>query len=266
MVSALNQITAGSRRRTRVYDTTNLTNLIAYLEEYLVPIGTVIAKFTQTSPGPAWIRIAGQQLSKADYPELYADIGGMFGETSTTFGLPDAANSYLAGAGVAAAGAVFGSNSVALTVDQMPGHGHGITDPGHDHNFTGAAHSHGITDPGHSHGVTDPGHDHGVTDPGHSHDVDEAAASADAGTGGDVASAVAGGATSTETTGITVDSNTTGITVDSDVTGVTVDSATADGTISSDVTGVSIQNTGGGEAFDNRPLSIGVHYFIKARS
>ncbi|PRH10970.1 hypothetical protein [Burkholderia multivorans] len=50
-------------------------------------------------------------------------------------------------------GGQFAVDGHALTVAEMPSHGHGVSDPGH---------SHGVRDPGHSHGVNDPGHAHGV--------------------------------------------------------------------------------------------------------
>ncbi|MBU9440006.1 hypothetical protein KTE91_33595 [Burkholderia multivorans] len=48
-------------------------------------------------------------------------------------------------------GGQFAVDGHALTVGEMPSHGHGVSDPGH---------SHGVSDPGHSHGVNDPGHAH----------------------------------------------------------------------------------------------------------
>ncbi|MBU9549948.1 hypothetical protein KTE50_15485 [Burkholderia multivorans] len=48
-------------------------------------------------------------------------------------------------------GGQFAVDGHALTVAEMPSHGHGVSDPGH---------SHGVSDPGHSHGVNDPGHNH----------------------------------------------------------------------------------------------------------
>lgn len=231
-----------SRRKTRNYDLTNLAVLIPYFEENLSPIGTIIPKITPTTPGDTWVRINGQALSKADYPQLYADIGGTFGETADTFNLPDLTDTYLIGAG-ASAGSIVGANQVTLTVDQIPAHNHTVTDPGHGHT---------ATSPPHSHTVTDPGHTHTITDPGHTHTSGEVGATGTAGAD----SGVTAGNTGSSTTGITVDSATTGVTVDNATATVAVDSAT---------TGVTIGDTGGGQAFDNRPRSIEVYYFIKAR-
>ncbi|WP_080425297.1 hypothetical protein [Burkholderia ubonensis] len=52
-------------------------------------------------------------------------------------------------------GGTFNVDGHALTVAEMPSHGHGVFDPGH---------SHGVSDPGHNHGVNDPGHLHGAID------------------------------------------------------------------------------------------------------
>lgn len=93
--------------------------------------------------------------------------------------------------------------------------------------------------PVHSHGVTDPGHIHSVTDPGHDH-VDEISGShvelIDMGLD-TVPSYDPTARTSTETTGITIDSATTGVT---------------------------IQDTGGGQPFDNRPAFFQARYIIRA--
>ena len=235
-----------SRRRTRNYDVTNIGLLADYLEEYLVPVGSVISKFTTTSPGDAWVQVDGQSLLKSEYPDLYADIGGTFGETATHFNLPDLSDSYLVGEGVLAAAATGGANSINLTTGQLPSHNHAITDPGHTHTFTGSPHGHTVTDTGHS---------HGITDPGHTHSSDQDGGAADTATGSDETTASAG------TTG----SATTGVSVDNATTGVTVDNATAGGSNSSETTGISLADTGNGDSIDNRPQSIAVYYFMKAK-
>lgn len=218
-----------NRRRTRNYDIGNTGLVIDYLQEYLTPIGTVIAKISDNSPGDMWLKVENQWLSKTDYADLYADIGGQFGETDDTFRLPNMDDCYLIGAGTDSAGQSVGANDLTLTESQIPSHTHGVTDPGHTHTFTGTPHS------------------HTVTDPGHTHAVDHAGASADAATGSDEATAESGGTSGSATTG------------------VTVDQATAGGTNQSATTGVTVGSTGGGQSFDNRPKSVVMHYFIKAR-
>lgn len=217
-----------TRRQTRTYDVSSVGNLIAYLEGYLTPVGSIIAKLSSTVPGDGWLLADGRALNKATYDALYAEIGGAFGETASTFNLPDLTDTYLVGAGAIAGRATGGANSITLTVGQMPAHGHAVTDPGHTHAFTGTPHSHGVTDPGHTHTA---GVDGGATD---------------AAAGGDVA---------------TVDGGSTG----SATTGVSVDSETAGGSNASNTTGITIGDAGSGDSIDNRPSSIGVFYFIKVQ-
>lgn len=215
-----------SRRRTRNYDVTNIGILASYLEEYLVPIGTLVAKLTTTTPGPAWIRVEGQALSKVDYPDLYDEIGAMFGETAATFNLPNPSGAYLSGATTDTAGGIVGSNETTLTIDQMPAH---------DHNFA---------DPGHTHVATSPPHTHGITDPGHAHAVGSSGA---VGTAGPDTGLIAGNSGSS-------------------VTGLTIDNSAASVSVQSVAAGVTVDSQGGGATIDNRPRSIAVHYFIKART
>lgn len=204
-----------------------VTELIAELESTVFPVGMVGSTFSATEPS-GWKFLNGQALDQDDFAELYAVIGNTFGGTSTTFNLPDLTDKGLIGAGTISLKGTGGSNSLTLTVAQLPAHSHAVTDAGH---------THGVTDAGHSHGVTDPGHDH----------TDETTGSegVQSGAGATVADYDAAGATSSDTTGITVDSATTGLTVDSAATGISVDS------------------TGSGDAIDTTPASIGVNWMIK---
>jgi microcystin-dependent protein len=217
------------RRRTRTYDTpSDYSQIVDYLRDFLVPVGSVVQKFSSKSPGEAYLLISGQSLVKADYPDLYDDIGGMFGEDELTFNLPPAEDVYLIGAGAVAAGQTIGANSFQLTVGQLPEHNHEITDPGHSHAFTADAHGHTVTDPGHSHGS-----------------IRSLAA----------AKSAAGANYNTIQAGNT----------DSATTGISVDDETVTGSNANNTTGITIANKGDGQAIDNRPKSIAVYYFIKAR-
>ena len=90
--------TAGKRRRSRNYDAgSDIEDLTNYLLEYMGPVGTVIVKLSINTPGDAWVLAAGQALSKVDYADLYADIGGAFGENATTFNIPDFTGRKIAG-------------------------------------------------------------------------------------------------------------------------------------------------------------------------
>lgn len=258
-MSSLSQSVTTSRRKTRTYDVTDIAALVSYLEEYLTPIGTVIQKLTDTSPGPAWVLMDGRSLSKTEYPDLYAEllpliVSGALSETASTFTIPDGEDTYLTGVGVLGEGETAGANSLTLSVDQMPSHGHTLNESPHGHTFSGTPHNHAITDPGHGHGLTDPGHDHDVAFNGVS--TTTAGGASDRLTSFDLAGTFSTGQTSTETTGVTVNSGTTG---------VTVANGTAGGTIGTGTTGITMDAAGGGQAVDNRPKSLAVHHFIKAR-
>ncbi len=54
----------------------------------VTPPGAVVASYAATATG--WLPLDGQAVSKRDYAALYAVIGGAYGETATTFNLPDA--------------------------------------------------------------------------------------------------------------------------------------------------------------------------------
>lgn len=192
-----------------------------------VPVGTLRA-YLGTGTPDGYLKLDGSAVSKAKYSELFAVIGGGYGETATTFTLPNMTGATLIGAGSIALGALGGSNSVTLTVAQLPSHGH---------TFTGIPHGHTVTDPGHTHGITDPGHTH----------TDETTGSETVmmGAGAIVADYNVAGVTSSATTGVTVDSATTGL---------TVDDATATGTIGA---------TGSGDPIDTTPRALAVSWLIK---
>lgn len=208
-----------------------------------VRTGTIRTTFEDKEP-LGWKRLNGQTLSKSKYPGLYEIFGDEFGSTAATFNLPDATNRVLVGAGSIALAQYGGSAEVTLTPDNLPSHGHGVTDPGHSHN---------VTDPGHSHSITDPTHSHGITDPGHTHSAANANDTVNVANGGGKRSANSG-TTGGSTTGITVDGAETGITVDSGETGVTVDSGT---------TGLTVNKTGGDQPFSILPLGVGVTVLVK---
>lgn len=238
-----------SRRRTRTYDTPseNTQAVIDAIAALLVPAGTFIPTALSEEPeGGAWKLCNGQALSKADYPRLYAAFGSRFGETDTTFNLPDMSGRAVMGVGPSLTlGGLAGQAKVTLSIAQMPRHGHAVTDPGHTHVFTGTPHSHTVTDPGHS---------HTVTDPGHAHSVDEAGGTADAATGTDEVTAQGGGTSGNATTGVSIDTA---------MTGVSVDDATAGGSNASSQTGISIGETGNGQPVDITPPVIGVNWLVR---
>lgn len=64
---------------------------------YAVPVGTILP-FAGSSIPAGWLECAGQVLSRATYPDLFAAIGTTYGAaTSETFNLPDLRGEFLRG-------------------------------------------------------------------------------------------------------------------------------------------------------------------------
>lgn len=97
-----------------------------------VPIGVGMDWFTETAPDN-WMLCRGQAISRTDYAELFAVIGTTYGigNGSTTFNLPDFRGRV--GVGKTTNGTFanlngkIGTETVTLTENQMPRHGHGAT-------------------------------------------------------------------------------------------------------------------------------------------
>jgi microcystin-dependent protein len=201
--------------------------LVTRVELGNAPSAAVLRYAGSTEPA-GWLLCNGQAVSKSTYANLYTIIGGTYGETSTTFNVPDYRNRIGMGAGsTVPLGGTAGATTATLSIANLP------------------AHSHGVTDPGHSHAVDDPGHAHTVDDPGHTHSTGQPVGAVDSGTGTDTTSATSG-TTGSSTTGVTVESATTGLEVN-------------DGT-----TGIEIQDTGSGQSFSIVPPVVGVNWIIKA--
>lgn len=110
-------------------------------------------KFTasRTPPG-GWLLCDGRAVGRGVYAALFAAIGTDAGpgDGSSTFNIPDLRGCVPMGAGQGPGltprvnGQRLGAEVHALSVEQMPSHGHSVYDPGH---------AHAVADPGHGHGL-----------------------------------------------------------------------------------------------------------------
>lgn len=106
------------------------------------PTGTVAMWIAPTIPD-GWLRLNGDALLEADYPELFALIGYTYGGGSGTFVLPNLGGySPMGASGFIALMETKGNTNVQITQDNLPDVDFPVTDP---------THSHAKTDPGHSH-------------------------------------------------------------------------------------------------------------------
>jgi len=64
-----------------------------------MPIGSILMWPTEVLPSPHWLLAMGQTLNVADYPELYAVLGGRYGEDTVaeTFNVPDYRGQFIRG-------------------------------------------------------------------------------------------------------------------------------------------------------------------------
>jgi microcystin-dependent protein len=155
-----------------------------------IPAGATITNVNSSTQ----ITLSANATASGTVTLVVAPHGGV---TSTNFQVPDFRGQVIIGAGSGAGltsrvsgSYVGGSETVALSIANLPSHSHTAT-------------------------VTDPGHNHGITDPGHNHVVSLNAANYAQGGGSGVV--IGGGSTEYNTansiTGISINSRTTGVTV-----------------------------------------------------
>lgn len=111
-------------------------------------IGEVILYAGSATPNPNWLPCDGAEVAQADYPDLYAVIGSIYGAAAAgNFKLPDMRGRSAAGVGQGSGlsdvtiGEAYGEENHVLTVAELASHSH--TDTGHQHttgnSITGAA-------------------------------------------------------------------------------------------------------------------------------
>ena len=107
-----------------------------------VPTGSVHLMAGNNVPS-GYLKCNGQAVSQTTYAALYQVIGATYGQTATTFNLPDLRGEFVRG----------WDDSRGVDSGRDFGSAQG-------HEFF--SHNHVITDPGHSHSINDPGHFHNV--------------------------------------------------------------------------------------------------------
>jgi microcystin-dependent protein len=77
--------------------TISLSNLVAAVQQSLVPAGTIVAYGGTTAPD-GWLLCHGASVSRSTYPSLFTAIGTKFGTASTSFfNVPDFRGRFLRG-------------------------------------------------------------------------------------------------------------------------------------------------------------------------
>lgn len=106
---------------------------------YVTPVGAIVAWPSPTNPDTEyWKECNGQAIPKTGYPELYALLGSLYGpETPTTFALPDLRAKFIRGDSTV--GTTGGTDSLNLSIDNLPSHTHFIGD--HVHGIGNHTHS-----------------------------------------------------------------------------------------------------------------------------
>ena len=116
------------------------------------PAGAMLHYAGSAAPS-GWLICDGSAVSRATYPQLFANIGTTFGagDGSTTFNLPDTRGKIPVGKHTSGTfvtlGASGGEENHVLVTAEMPSHTH--TGPSHTHTIPN--HTHTLSDPGHTH-------------------------------------------------------------------------------------------------------------------
>jgi microcystin-dependent protein len=129
-----------------------------------------VRTFGLAAAPPRWLLCNGAAYEQADFPELFAAVGGLFstgGESPTQFRVPDVAGRAICGAGQGegvtprATGARWGEEAHTLTTAEMPVHAHGgvtnVDNQDHAHYTSGDT---GTDYPDHAHGTGGASADH----------------------------------------------------------------------------------------------------------
>lgn len=128
----------------------NVTDDVYINNNIYTPVGSILTYSGVSAPG-GWLLCNGNEVSKAQYPRLFAVIGNLYGSpvNSNNFVLPNLADRIPVGkSGSNNVADVGGASNVTLSVANLPAHSHtGTTN-------SNGSHTHSITDPGHTHSQT----------------------------------------------------------------------------------------------------------------
>ncbi|WKW85152.1 minor tail protein [Microbacterium phage KillerTomato] len=120
----------------------SLQRRVGEILQQLAPVGTIHAFAGPVAPAN-YVLMDGRQLSRADYPALFALIGTTYGagNGTTTFHVPDARGRALVALDTAQAefnamGKTGGAKTVVLTAAQNGKHSHSLSAGGHAHAFS----------------------------------------------------------------------------------------------------------------------------------
>jgi microcystin-dependent protein len=121
-----------------------------------------VKMYAGLNPPANWLGCYGQAISAAQYPSLFNVIGYNFGGSGDSFNVPYFNGRVPVGydGGGYPMGGQAGEASHVISWNEMPWHGHGISDPGHAHSVADPSHNHYLNDPGHAHGASQPAHNH----------------------------------------------------------------------------------------------------------
>jgi hypothetical protein len=166
------QYTGGGANEGRVYIQTSSTVTMNWEEISTASNtnqpGDIKQSMRSAAQMPGWIPLAGQRVTEDQYPLLFLVEGLQPYITNASpryMDLPNATQRTLIGS--VTPGVVGGSDTVTLSISNLPSHSHSVSvnDAGeHDHTATSSPSG------GHSHGTVDGGtHDHKVIDNGHKH-------------------------------------------------------------------------------------------------
>lgn len=125
----------------------NVTDDVYINNNIYTPVGSILTYSGVSAPG-GWLLCNGNEVSKAQYPRLFAVIGNLYGSpvNSNNFVLPNLADRIPVGkSGSNNVADVGGASNVTLSVANLPSHTHtGTVD-------SAGSHTHEITDDGHTH-------------------------------------------------------------------------------------------------------------------